>query len=83
MIISIDYIGILTIPNMPTIQVNTQLQYIDFITLHKNTSNRTLKNMKKWLQPHAKNREKWLQLGSNDFNLYPFNALLENKKPSN
>ena len=27
--------------------------------------------------------EKWLQPGSNDFNVYPFNSLLENKKPSN
>ena len=31
--------------------------------------------MKKWLQPLAKKREKWLQPGSNDFNLYPFNWL--------
>ena len=38
---------------------------------------------KKWLQQHAKKRKKWLQPGSNDFNLYPFNSLLENKKPSN
>ena len=38
---------------------------------------------KKWLQPHAKKYEKWLQPGSNELKLYPFNSLLENKKPSN
>ena len=37
----------MAIPNMPTIQVNTQLQYIDFITLHK-----------KYFQPHVKKYEK-------------------------
>ncbi len=39
--------------------------------------------MKQWLQPQAKKHEKGLQPGRNDFNLYPFNTLLENKKPSN
>ena len=36
-----------------------------------------------WFQPHAKKHEKWLQPGSNDFNVYPFNSLLENKKTRN
>ena len=27
--------------------------------------------------------KKWLQPGSNELKLYPFKALLENKKPSN
>ena len=31
-----------------------------------------LTRTKKWLQPHAKKHEKWLQPGSNDFNVYPF-----------
>lgn len=68
---------------MPTIQLNTKLQYLAFIIPHEKCFQPHVKNMKKWLQPHAKKREKWLQPGSNDFNLYPFNSLLENKKPSN
>ena len=83
MIISIDYIGILTIPNMPTIQVNTQLQYINFITLHKKYFQPHVKNMKKSFQPQVKKHKKWCQPGANKVKLYPFNTLLENKKPSN
>lgn len=47
MIISIDYIGILAISDIPTIQVNTQLQYIDFIIPHE-----------KYFQPHVKKYKK-------------------------
>ena len=57
---------------MPTIQLNTKLQYLAFIIPHE-----------KCFQPHVKNMKKWLQPGINELKLYPFKALLENKKPSN
>ena len=57
---------------MPTIQINTKLQYLAFIIPHE-----------KVMPTASKKREKWLQQGSNELNLYPFKALLENKKPSN
>ena len=57
---------------MPTIQLNTKLQYLAFIIPHE-----------KYFQPHAKKPEKWCQPGANELKLYPFKPLLENKKPSN